>query len=778
VHGILKRLLDPDIRPWTLFGLALVPILALVAGSASLWLVQDSIVEDTNKELLTLSEADLVHILSGELIALEDMVFALRLGYVDDGTVVRRAKQSQALNEELRMAIEERAADKNGSLDRANISALNRGYNDLTRIQGAAIAGDEIGFRLGNALARSRFELELMWKRFEFSFDDAASAAEMQEAQQLHNYGFAAVAERLVVLRRFSPVDSMVSSSTLSDAQAVRSAAFSTLNASGHNPYAEHPVFAGTDPMENLSGWTRSVYEGTDPNGDKWYEATDSVAADLGTKVSTLIERLTARQERLVAEAKGDQRINAGITAGVLLLAAALAVVARFEVLDRKRIEGAHAGAIADLIVRTERDTLTGLWNRTRAEELIEQTLAELHPGTSVVLAYVDLDEFKPLNDLWGHRLGDDVLRTVARRLTASIPDDFEVVRYGGDEFVLFGCLNEMDVPAVSDFGRGIIEEIARPMSIGGEHRSVSATGGFTFTVDKDTTADDLLVEADAALILAKQRQRGSALVYDRDLRRDAQLLRALPGALDDGEIGAHFQPAFDMQTGACVAVEALARWTRPDGEPVSPAEFIPLAESFGLMSRLTEAVLRQVVDLQEDVKMPKECRVWLNLSAVELDNPQFAKRFVQNALLHGADLLRLGVEITETAAIRNPRNLTVALEVLRRSGIQVAIDDFGNGYSPLGFLREIPFDVLKLDRSIVSHIDTKRDLQVLVEGIVAMVHERQVEVVAEGIERIEEFEWLASMGANTAQGFLLAKPLPKHELLELIQGPVNLARS
>jgi len=778
VKGILKRLLDPDLRPWTLFGLALVPILALVVGSANLWFVEGKIIEDTSQELLTLSEADVVHLLVHELTSLEDLVLASRLGYIDDVTLTDRADKSEAVAALLEVAIEERAQDEAGSFDRANISSLNRALHDLNRIQRVALRGEDIGFALGNSLARSHFELEQMWNRLEFSFDDAASATEMQEARQLHNYAAAALAERLVVLRRFSDVDSMVSSSTLSDTQAVRSAAFATLVASGNNPYVDDPVFAGADPMESLSRWTTDIYEGIGTDGDDWYRTTDSLAEDLSARVAMLIEGLTARQEQLVADAKGDQRVNAGLTAGVLMLAAALAVVARFEVQDRKRIEGAHAEAIDDLVIRAERDELTGLWNRTRAEELIESKLSDLQPGCSLVLAYVDLDEFKPLNDIWGHRLGDEVLRTVARRLDASTPEEFEVVRYGGDEFVLFGCLEDMDVPAVSDFGRNIIDEIARPMTIGDEQRSVSATGGFTFSLDGHPTADDLLVEADAALILAKQRQRGSALVYDRDLRRDAQLLRALPGALDDGEIGAHFQPAFDMRTGKCVAVEALARWTRPDGERVSPGEFIPLAESFGLMNRLTEAVLTKVVDLQIDPLLPRDCRVWLNLSAVELDNPQFAERFVQNALLHGADLLRLGVEITETAAIRNPRNLTVALEALRRSGIQVAIDDFGNGYSPLGFLRELPFDVLKLDRSIVSHIDSKRDLQVLVEGIVAMVHEREVEVVAEGIERIEEFEWLKSIGAHTAQGFLLAKPLPKHDLLELIQAPMQFARS
>lgn len=779
---LFRRLLQPDLRPWTLFCLALVPILALIVGAVNLWFVEENRIEKSSDDQVSVAEASMIHDMSAALTALQDGAVAHDLGYISAIELAELVDETLDVTDDLNSRVSDRLSHPSRSFTQANAATFERALNDAKALAVALGDGDARGFRgftLRNSLSRNAFELDQMWNQVEFSVDESAAAAAMQEARLLHNYNSAVLAERQVIMRELSDVTPNVASSrTITDASAVRSAAFANLVAVDASPFKNNAVYAGTDPAAVLGTWAEELMAGTRTNGQDWFLESQTLVRVADDRVDALLGGLSLAKQTEIAAAERDQRTNAILAGGVLLLAFALGLVARSEVRDRQRVERAHAEAIDDLVVRTERDALTGLWNRTRAEELLQERLSEQDEDAPVVLAYVDLDEFKPINDIWGHGIGDEVLRVVASRLLAAVPEGFDVVRFGGDEFVLFGRLANADVPSVSDLGRRVIDEVSRPMVVNGQERSVGATAGLAFATGRTSVSADLLVEADAALILAKQRQRGSALVYDRELRRDATLLRELPDAIDLGHIGAYFQPAYDMHTGQCIAVEALARWTRPSGEMVSPGEFIPLAESFGLMARLTDVMVREVANLQAEGAVPESCRVWVNLSATELDSRHFAERFVQQALGHGVDLSRLGVEITETAAIRNPKNLTVALEILRRSGIHVAIDDFGNGYSPLGFLRQIPFDVLKLDRSIVSHIDSKHDLQILVQGIVGMMHVHNVEIVAEGIERTEEFDWLKSIGVETAQGYLLAKPLPKHELLDMINDPAKTSTS
>ena len=246
----------------------------------------------------------------------------------------------------------------------------------------------------------------------------------------------------------------------------------------------------------------------------------------------------------------------------------------------------------------------------------------------------------------------------------------------------------------------------------------------------------------------------------NRDVSRTGELVHALPEALANGEIQAHVQAAVDALSGELVHVEALARWERSGGETVNPGVFIPLVESYGLAAQLTTTVLESVARFVDTSPVPNDIRVWVNVSPRELDVANFSERFVASLRQLNLSPSRIGIEITETAAVRDPQRLAVEFRRLREHGICIAIDDFGNGYSPLGYLRFLPIDLVKLDRSLITAIDTDRANQHIVTGIVGLTDELSIGIVAEGVEREAEREWLLDNGVNIMQGYLFDRPM------------------
>lgn len=443
------------------------------------------------------------------------------------------------------------------------------------------------------------------------------------------------------------------------------------------------------------------------------------------------------------------------------VLGLALLRLAIVEVRHRRNVEDAHDDAIEQLHELARRDPITGAGNRRYLETTLRERLeAVATDGGSVVLAYVDLDRFKAINDVWGHHTGDAVLSVVADRLRALRHGgtEFEVVRFGGDEFVMFATVPAADPDWLAELGPRIIDDLSHTIDVDGREHCVSASAGITVSTG-GSTIDVLLLEADSSLILAKRNKRGSAIVHDRDVARTGELVHALPTAMISGEVECYLQPVIDLSTGRVRHVEALARWVRPSGELVSPNVFVPLVESFGLAAELTSAVLRNVAGILHDPNTPDDVRVWVNLSPVEVEFANFADRFI--AELDGLDIDtgRIGVEITETAAVRDPDGMASELQRLRDAGVSTAIDDFGNGYSPLGLLRNLPIDVVKLDRSLIDHIDRDRGGQQLVTGIIGLLTGLGIDITAEGVERIEEERWLRSAGVGCTQGFLRGRP-------------------
>lgn len=761
-----------------MLGLALVPTIGMIAGALLLFTQDRQKLLVASSELAAVESARLVH-------ELDDVVSELSV----------MADLSTLESPNLQVGFE---ADRRNRL--AAVTSIEKRFHRLGPSFGAAFHSDgdasaiaDFGALLGKVrvqLVQYRPEkpvthlwlaqqqttataISTLWVRLRLAFEESALSAQGEIARSLRSYATAVNDERregAKVLAAGSD-DLFLDRQDLQAATTHRAVTHAALQVNYQRQAPDpYPESMSTDSARKLEGHLNRFDHG-EPLAERetvvkdWYLDGSDVESMVGADIENIFVRMADDRRSELDSVTQRRWLNAIWSLFALGLAALLFSVTRGEVAHRRSVEEAHDEALQSLITKSERDPLTGLWNRLRPEAALPDLLkAAEHP---VVLAYIDLDRFKPLNDVWGHEVGDAVLKEVAKRLHAIVPSHFDVVRFGGDEFVVFGEMPNADAAMVEKFGRGLAATIARPMSFERYTIPIEATVGLTMANEK-STASELLLEADAALIAGQLNQRGSSLFYDREFRRDTTLVRALPDAMRSGELSCFFQPEYALASGRVTGIEALVRWHRGD-EVISPAEFVPLAESFGLMERLTRVVLASVAAIQAEPTLPADCRVWMNVSPVELETKDFALRLVREALRAGVDVRRLGVEITETAAISDPEHLGAELRQLRDAGIRVAIDDFGNGYSPLGHLRDLPFDVLKLDRSMITDVDSQSDLQVIVRGIIEMMSELGVEVVAEGVERIEELEWVRDAGADVAQGFLYARPMPQSEVLDLL---------
>jgi len=755
-------------RAWIWFVVALLPIALLGWFTFEFLRIDQERIAAAEQNVQSVDLADAVHLVAGALLEIDTLVSANAAGLMDaDESGLSRVAIAELIVEGDRRLQGLTASDR---LLQRDLDDLNKAHNrsrvmlSLLNSNGEAFGGETLGVRASQA------SVELIWRRVDFGDLPTTELDRVRSIELRHTYLRAFYEERLDTIAALRSTDAGQAVADIRAAGLERRAIYLALARQG----VDLPGSDARSDLEyaaTLASWASNIATGGRVDGQRWFDATTQHSSEINQQITDTIGIATVNAADALATARQRQRINVSMTFGLTGVACALFVLTRREVAYRRSVEGAYRGAISDLVVRTERDSLTGLWNRERPEIGLPQTLVERPVDQSVVVIYVDLDEFKAINDVWGQHVGDKILRMVASRLEVLIGAQsslgFDVCRFGGDEFVAYGLVPDANVPSVADLGRRIIDEIAVPIMVDDRTFTVEATVGLTFSNDSATgSAEDLMLEADSAMIVAKKRQRGSALVYDREMRRDTELLKALPAALKNGEIRAYYQPAYSMATGDMVAVEALARWIRPDGDFVSPAEFVPLLESFGMASQLTSVMLASVASLQHDDRLPDGCRCWINVSAVELNSQDFGVRLVEMMTQAGVDSSRLGFELTETAAIRDAPNFAMALQVLRDAGAQTAIDDFGNGYSPLGYLRSSPIDVLKIDRSLVDHIDDHGEIQMMVAGIVQMMAALDIEVVAEGIERQEEFDWLASIGVNVAQGYLLARPMPVEELV------------
>ncbi|MCB2055328.1 MAG: EAL domain-containing protein [Geminicoccaceae bacterium] len=442
-------------------------------------------------------------------------------------------------------------------------------------------------------------------------------------------------------------------------------------------------------------------------------------------------------------------------------------------------IEAAVARRAREAIVERERalrhlaynDPLTGLANRRNMVEHLPVALDRARgDGRGVALMVVDLDGFKPINDNHGHEVGDALLVEIARRLgRLSRPHDF-CARMGGDEFVfvLAGIVGESEAFCIAD---RILEEIRQPARVRGVEASVGASIGLALFPDDADDADALYRKADMALFSAKSAGRGKIRRYDRGIHEGIERRKSiedrLRSALAEGGLEMFYQPQVVLADGRPDAVEALIRWHDAKLGPVAPGEFIAIAEDAGLIGEVDAWVLATVVARAARwTGAAGQLRVAINLSARMFGQDDLCDVVLGHLSAAGMDPGRLELEITETAVLAHTETTLTQLRRLRSHGVRIAVDDFGVGYSSLNYLKRLPIDQLKIDRSFVADIERDGDDRAIIGAIRSVAAALHLDVVAEGIETRAQEHYLRSIGCERGQGFLYARPMPEGDLL------------
>jgi diguanylate cyclase (GGDEF)-like protein/PAS domain S-box-containing protein len=417
-------------------------------------------------------------------------------------------------------------------------------------------------------------------------------------------------------------------------------------------------------------------------------------------------------------------------------------------------------------------DALTDLPNRALFREQIERELAKVAGGEQFALLYIDVDEFKGINDSLGHHVGDELLKAIAGRIRGCLKPGDLIARLGGDEFAVIQTEVETSTDVLS-FVRRIHEAIRRPYHCLGHQLSTDASIGIALAPQDGTDLDQLVKNADLAMYGAKAEGRRTYrfFVPEMDACAKARLTmeQDLRQALVDGGFEIHYQPLVNLHSGEVSGCEALLRWRHPERGMVSPAEFIPIAEDTGLINELGDWVLRTACS--EAATWPAHIRVAVNVSPVQLKCDTLALKIASALAASGLEPRRLELEITEAVLIRDDEAALSILHQLRSIGVRIALDDFGTGYSSLSYLKRFPFDKIKIDRCFVADIADSGGAPVIVQAVVNIASASNMTTVAEGVETEAQREMLRALGCTEMQGYLFSKPKPAAEVRKLF-GP------
>ncbi|MFK8251061.1 putative bifunctional diguanylate cyclase/phosphodiesterase [Ancylobacter terrae] len=442
-------------------------------------------------------------------------------------------------------------------------------------------------------------------------------------------------------------------------------------------------------------------------------------------------------------------------TAALLLLAAAIVLwYAR-----RATRELAESEALASRLAYI--DPLSGLANRAMLMRLMSERLPEVTPEHRLAVLFIDLDGFKDVNDTLGHFVGDLLLAEIGRRLEANTGPDAIAARFGGDEFVVVMPVGTDDA-AIGARAMAILEAVRRPAQIGDQSLSVNASIGATVAPDHGSAASELIRLADIAVYRAKAEGRATFRLFEPSLEAELQQRRAiendLAAAIAGDALEVYYQPQMETDGVTVAGVEAVVRWPRADGSTVSPAAFVPVAEQTGLITALDMWVLRQACRQTRDWGLPK---LAVNLSPVDFRSRDLVPSIAAILRETGFDPHRLEVEITENLLFGNQPEAFAALSALRAMGVRVALDDFGSGYSSLGYVRRFRVDTIKIDRSFTQNVGLTDDAAAIIDCVVRLGRALGITVTAEGVETREQLRYLQQVGCHHVQGFLFAPPMP-----------------
>lgn len=410
-------------------------------------------------------------------------------------------------------------------------------------------------------------------------------------------------------------------------------------------------------------------------------------------------------------------------------------------------------------------DALTGLPNRLLLEDRLEQGLLKSKRALrNMAVIFIDLDRFKNINDTLGHAVGDDLLIQAAQRGLQVLRDTDTLCRQGGDEFVV--VLPELETRQdAAHVCQKLLAALCQPYLLAGHELTVSASAGIALYPEDGESASELLRKADAAMYRAKEEGRNTFCFFSTEINTatlgELLLESELFGALERGELFLHYQPKVDAASGEIIGAEALIRWQHRVRGVIPPEQFIPIAEENGLINALGEWAIRTVCAQQRnwlDAGL-QVVPVAVNISALQFAQQDLPAILSQALTEYGLPPQLIELELTESLLMRNSSRATTMLEVLRQMQIKVAIDDFGTGYSSLSYLRQFPVQLLKIDRSFVSQIGEHGESVRLASAIIAMAHELDLLVIAEGVENEIQARYLAEHGCDQFQGYLYGRP-------------------
>jgi diguanylate cyclase (GGDEF)-like protein len=450
------------------------------------------------------------------------------------------------------------------------------------------------------------------------------------------------------------------------------------------------------------------------------------------------------------------------------------------EIVNRPLKAGGWVATIEDITERTRAeakiahlahyDALTDLPNRVLFRERLEQALKAVRPGEQLAVLYIDIDEFKSVNDALGHPVGDELLKEVAERLRGCLKETDVAARLGGDEFAVIqsAIKNQSETTQLVE---GIYAAIRQPLECAGHLITTDASIGIALAPGDGLDLDQLLKNADLALYGAKGDGRRTYRFFEAGMDARAKARRMLElelrQAIAEGGLEVYYQPVVNLEDGKVSSCEALLRWRHPERGMISPAEFIPVAEDTGQINQLGNWVLNAAC--AEATNWPESVRVAVNVSPVQFRSPTLALNVATALATSGLSASRLELEITEAVLIRDDEAALDVLHQLRKLGVRIALDDFGTGYSSLSYLQRFPFDKIKIDRSFIRNLDGEGASSSIVEAVVNIAAASNMTTTAEGVETEQQRSLLYTLGCTEMQGFLFSPAISTTEIRRLL---------
>ncbi len=448
-----------------------------------------------------------------------------------------------------------------------------------------------------------------------------------------------------------------------------------------------------------------------------------------------------------------------------LLLPAMASITGKLFEQLREAIAAAETSAkLAEKMRKLARtDVVTGLANRAGFNHDLVEALMHLPTGARLAMLWLDLDRFKEVNDLLGHQVGDQVLAEVARRMKEMAPADATVARFGGDEFVVFFQTDNRS--ECEQIATNLRDHVSRPLRVNGEWLDIDASMGVAILPEDGSDADTLLQSADLALYHAKVNGRAQTCFFhksmSRDLVRRREIEAELRTALQRDELSIFFQPIVDLATGKIRTFEALVRWFHPEKGELRPDEFIPVAEETGVIVTLGNWITAQAA--KAAAQWPDDVTLAVNLSPLQIRAPGAALG-IMNALREARlDPARLELEVTESLFLDDNDSTAAFIEELSSQGVRFALDDFGTGYSSLSHIHKFPFKKIKVDRSFVSGPNVGRKSDAIIRAVAEMGSTLEMEIVAEGLETVEQVAAVREAGCTLGQGYYFSRAVPDY---------------